>query len=147
MKNLFEEPVYHEIRERLEKLSESSERLWGKMTHGQMLHHCQGPFNILLGKDDYGMKTNWLAILIFKKSLYNDKPWRKNLPTAKFLKETEPRDFASEKKKLIALLEEFHSQRNREEWPEHPGFGKFTKQQYGQMQYKHLDHHLRQFGV
>ena len=147
MKNLFEEPVYNEIRERLDKLSESSERQWGKMTHGQMLHHCQGPFNIILGKNDYGMKTNWLAILIFKKSLYNDKLWKKNLPTAKFLKETEPRDFTTEKKQLETLLDELHSQREREHWPDHPGFGKFTKQQYGQMQYKHLDHHLRQFGV
>ncbi|MEZ4778973.1 MAG: DUF1569 domain-containing protein [Flavobacteriaceae bacterium] len=147
MKNLFEEAVYIEVRKRLDKLTENSERLWGKMTHGQMLHHCQGPFNIILEKNDYGMKPNWLAKVIFKKSLYNDKPWRKNLPTAKFLKETEPRDFVTEKRNLETLLDEFHSQREREEWPEHPGFGKFTKQQYGQMQYKHLDHHLRQFGV
>ena len=147
MKNLFEEPVYNEIRERLNNLTEDRERLWGKMTHGQMLHHCQGPFNIILEKNDYGMKTNWLAILLFKKSLYNDKLWKKNLPTASFLKETEPRDFITEKKHLETLLEEFHSQSERQDWPVHPGFGKFTKQQYGQMQYKHLDHHFRQFGV
>lgn len=101
----------------------------------------------MLGKDDYGMKPSLFAKIFFKKSLYNDKPWRKNLPTAKFLKETEPRDFAKEKANLDRLLDEFHTQIDREDWPEHPGFGKFTKQQYGQMQFKHLDHHLRQFGV
>ncbi|MEZ4858251.1 MAG: DUF1569 domain-containing protein [Flavobacteriaceae bacterium] len=147
MKSLFDESVYNEIRTRINNLNENSERQWGKMTHGQMMHHCQGPFNIMLGKNDYGMKPNWLAKVLFKKSLYNDKPWRKNLPTAKFLKETEPRDFSTEKKKLEALLDEFHSQRERNDWPDHPGFGHFTKQQYGQMQFKHLDHHLRQFGV
>ena len=147
MKNLFEESVYNEIRERLYNLNENSERQWGKMTHGQMMHHCQGPFNIMLGKNDYGMKPNWLAKVFFKKSLYNDKLWRKNLPTASFLRETEPRDFHEEKKNLEGLLDEFNSQRDRDDWPEHPGFGYFTKEQYGQMQYKHLDHHLRQFGV
>ncbi len=147
MKSLFDESAYNEIRTRINKLNETSERNWGKMSVGQMLHHCQGPFNIMLGKNDYGMKPNWLAKVFFKKSLYNDKLWRKNLPTARFLKETEPRDFSAEKQKLEALLDEFNAQRDRDDWPDHPGFGHFTKQQYGQMQYKHLDHHLRQFGV
>jgi hypothetical protein len=79
--------------------------------------------------------------------LYNDSPFRKNLPTAKFLKELEPKDFNVEKAALISLLDEFESKKEQEEWKAHPGFGYFTKQQWGQMQYKHLDHHLRQFGV
>ena len=117
------------------------------MSVGQMLNHCQGPLNIILEKEDYRLKPNFLAKLFFKKMLYNDTPFRKNLPTAKFLKESEPKDFSTEKKKLTTLLEEFESQSNREEWKPHPGFGYFTKQQWGQMQYKHLDHHFRQFGV
>jgi len=147
MKNLFNEAAYQEIRDRMNNLNENSERQWGKMTHGQMMRHCQGPFNIMLGKNDYGMKPNWFAKVFLKKSLYSDKLWRKNLPTAKFLKETEPRDFTAEKKKLEELLDEFHSQSGRESWPDHPGFGYFTNEQWGKMQYKHLDHHLRQFGV
>ena len=45
------------------------------------------------------------------------------------------------------LIESFYNLKDRNEWNPHPMFGKFTKQQWGQMQYKHLDHHLRQFGV
>ena len=147
MKSLFDQEAIAEIRQRLDNLSEDSQRQWGKMTPGQMLHHCQGPFNIMLGKNDYGMKPNWLAQLLFKKSLYNDKPWRKNLPTAKFLRETEPRDFNDSKEGLLSLLTAFEGERDRSDWAPHPAFGKFTKQQWGQMQYKHLDHHLRQFGI
>lgn len=147
MKSLFEVGTYSETRSRIENLSESSEKHWGKMTVGQMLHHCQGTFNIMLEKEDYGLKPNLLAKLFFKRMLYNDTPYRKNLPTAKFLKEPEPRDFNSEKMKLVTLLDEFEGQKDRKEWKPHPGFGYFTKQQWGQMQYKHLDHHLRQFGV
>jgi hypothetical protein len=147
MKSLFEAETLSETRNRLNSLSENSEKQWGKMTHGQMLHHCQGPFNIMLGKDDYGMKPNFFAKLLFKKMLYNDTLFRKNMPTAKFLKESESRNFNVEKNNLTALLDEFESQTERDEWKPHPGFGYFTKQQWGQMQYKHLDHHLRQFGV
>lgn len=147
MKSLFDAEALSETRNRLNNLSESSEKQWGKMTAGQMLHHCQGPFNIMLEKEDYGLKPNFLAKLFFKKMFYNDTPYRKNLPTAKFLKESEPKDFNNEKQKLSALLDEFESQKAKEEWKAHPGFGYFTKQQWGQMQYKHLDHHFRQFGV
>lgn len=147
MKSLFDAETYSETKNRLDILSETSEKQWGKMTAGQMLHHCQGPFNIMLEKKDYGLKPNFIAKLFFKKMFYNDKPYRKNLPTAKFLKESEPRDFYTEKKNLETLLIEFESQKEREEWKPHPGFGYFTKQQWGQMQYKHLDHHFRQFGV
>lgn len=147
MKSLFDAEAYSEIRNRLNDLSESSERQWGKMTHGQMVHHCQGPLNILLEKNDYGLKPNWLAKVFFKKSLYSDKQWRKGLPTAKFLKETQERDFTLEKQKLESLLDELGSQRHRTDWKPHPGFGHFTKEQWGKSAYKHLDHHLRQFGV
>jgi len=103
MKSLFDAETYSETKNRLDILSETSEKQWGKMTAGQMLHHCQGPFNIMLEKKDYGLKPNFIAKLFFKKMFYNDKPYRKNLPTAKFLKESEPRDFYTEKKNLKTL--------------------------------------------
>ena len=147
MKSLFDNETYFRTLARLHILEENSQKQWGKMSVGQMLHHCQGTFNIMLEKDDYGLKPNFLAKLFFKKMLYNDTPYRKNLPTAKFLKEYDPKNFEIEKKKLLALLKEFNDNSEKEEWKPHPGFGYFTKQQWGQMQYKHLDHHLKQFGV
>ena len=147
MKSLFEPEAFSEIKNRLANLSEKTERQWGKMTPAQMAHHCQSPLNIMLEKVDYGFKPNWLAKLFFKKSLYSDKPWRKNLPTPKQFRETEQRDFTAEKQHLEALIDELGSQRERNDWKPHPDFGYFTKEQYGEMQYKHLDHHFRQFGI
>ncbi len=79
--------------------------------------------------------------------MYSDKPWKKNLPTMKQFKETTPRDFEIERKKLNELLDELESQRERNNWKAHPTFGEMTKEQWGKMQYKHLDHHLRQFNA
>ena len=147
MKSLFDQNTFTEIEERLEKLTADRPAKWGKMNVGQMVWHCQSPLNIMLKKKDYGIKPNWLAKLFFKKSLYNDKPWGKGLPTAKFLKTKDPKDFEQEKEVLKALLNEVKDNRTKENWGTHPGFGYFTDQQWGQMQYKHLDHHFRQFGI
>ena len=147
MKSIFDPQVYSEVKNRVNNLSENSVGQWGKMDVGQMLHHCQGPLNIVLEKNDYSLKPNWFLSLLFKKSFYNDKPWRKNLPTIKAFKILEAKDFSSEKAKLISLVDEVHQQRDRTDWRPHPAFGEFTAEQWGKMTFKHLDHHLTQFGV
>ncbi|MEM5565323.1 DUF1569 domain-containing protein [Psychroserpens sp. AS72] len=147
MKSLFTLEAHDEIMKRLNNLDENSVANWGKMDVSQMLWHCQGPINIQLEKNNYGLKPSWFAKVFFKKSLYNDKPWRKGLPTAKFLKTNDTKDFSSEKEQLTTLIDEAFSHRDKSEWNPHPAFGYFTAQQWGEMQYKHLDHHLKQFGV
>lgn len=147
MKSLFELQTLTEIEQRLENLNKDSQRQWGKMTPAQMLSHCQTSLNIMLKRKDYGLKPMWLVSLLFKKSLYNDKPWKKNLPTAKSLKRTEDKNYDIEMEKLVELLSALKEQREQEDWGSHPSFGKLTKEQWGKMLYKHLDHHLRQFGA
>ena len=150
MKSLFSTEAYEEIVSRLNSLSDNSERQWGKMEIGQMLYHCQFPLKLALRKQSVKGKTNTMLKVMgvfFKKSLYNDKPWRHGLPTAKGLKVVEKKDFSQEKEVLLGLVKDFHEEKNRKSWDPHPVFGSFTHEQWGQMQYKHLDHHLRQFGV
>ena len=83
----------------------------------------------------------------FKGMMYNDKPWKQNLPTAKEFIVTNTKEFEKEKTQLISLLEEFNQKNENKALPPHPIFGSFTNEQWGKMQYKHLDHHLRQFGA
>ncbi len=146
MKSLFDEEALSEIKQRLNTLNANSERKWGKMNVGQMAYHCQQPLNLALGKGNIKKQFFPLAFL-FKKSLYNDRPYKQNLPTASSFKVTENKDFAAEKVILEKIIDEFHSKKNQEKWEPHPVFGKFTPAEWGQMQYKHLDHHLKQFGV
>lgn len=147
IRSIFEPEVYAEVKQRLDAITEDSERKWGKMTPAQMMHHCQAPLNIMLSKNDYGLKPNWFAKVLFKKSLYNDKLWRKNLPTARAMKEVDDRNFETEKANLKSLIEEVGENLDKQNWGKHPAFGHFTDEQWGRMQYKHLDHHFRQFGV
>ena len=147
MQSIFNTEAYKEIKLRLGQLNETATPNWGKMNVGQMVWHCQGPLNIILEKKDYGLKPNWLLKTFFKKSLYNDKAWRKGLPTVPVFKANENKNFIKEKNALELLLDELYNSRARNDWKAHPSFGIFTKDQWGQMQYKHLDHHLKQFGV
>jgi hypothetical protein len=133
--------------QRIASLKETSNPLWGKMSVGQMLWHCQLPVKIATENRAYHGKGNPLVRWLFKKSMYNDSPWRKNLPTVPAMKAREPKDFAIEKDKLLGLLKDLYQVKDREDWNPHPVFGAYTSMQWGQMQYKHLDHHLRQFGV
>ncbi len=147
MKSIFEEETYNEIITRVNKLNENSIPKWGKMTVAQMVWHCQIPLKVAIKNKATNKKGNLLIHWFFKKSLFNDKPWRKNLPTSSFARAKEEKDFNSEFVTLQKLIHDVYGVRSRKEWNPHPLFGTFTPQQWGQMQYKHLDHHLHQFGV
>jgi hypothetical protein len=149
MKSLFEEEAYQEVLGRLHNLTAESNPLWGKMNAGQMLRHCQFPLETALGKKTLDKPNFFMKLIMksFKTSMYNDKAWKKNMPTPRPFQVTDQRDFVKEQQDLEALVAEFHHTKDHKEREPHPAFGHFTYDQWGQMQYKHLDHHLRQFGV
>ncbi|MEP2935806.1 MAG: DUF1569 domain-containing protein [Gilvibacter sp.] len=146
MQSLLNEEGYHQIKNRLNAIKPENDRLWGKMEAPQMFKHCQYPLITGLNTEPVKPKVGLMA-MIFKKSMYSDKLWRKNMPTPKKLQIRDDRNFDSEKQKLSDLIDAFHARKTDEHWEPHPMFGTFTKEQWGQMQYKHLDHHFRQFGV
>ncbi|UAY52150.1 DUF1569 domain-containing protein [Ferruginibacter albus] len=149
MKSLFDNSTYTEIKERLNKLSEQSPRQWGKMDVAQMMAHCIEAFKIPLSDLAYPRMILGRVIgFMFKSQLYNDKVWKQGLPTSPDFIIKDQRNFTEEKQQLITLVDKFYSAGPMKAGNHpHPFFGKFTKEQWGQMMYKHLDHHLRQFGV
>jgi hypothetical protein len=147
MKSLFEPAACAEILERLSKLEEGMSPKWGKMSVGQMAWHCQVPLKVGIENRPPKKKPNPLITLLFKKSMYSDAPWRKNLPTSPLAKAGEPKELGAELPELKKRVEQFHNLKDRKDWNPHPIFGVLTRDQWGQMQYKHLDHHLSQFGV
>ena len=149
MKSLFSEDTLTEINSRIASISQEQQPKWGQMNASQMLKHCQFPLEVALGRLPLE-KPNVIKrtlFSLFKSSLYNDKPWKKSLPTAKEFIVTQDSDFDKEKALLIKDIQEFYAKKEQTEWPPHPMFGYFTRDQWGQMQYKHLDHHLTQFGA
>ena len=147
VKNLFDPTVKIEIIDRINKLTSQSERLWGKMDAAQMLAHVQVPIGVAFGTTT--VKGNWLMKLIlplFKKNLYDEKPWKQGLSTDKtFIMTGQSKDFEKEKTALLDMVSRFSEPTMINE--KHPVFGKLTKEQWSKATWKHLDHHLKQFGV
>ncbi len=146
VKNLFDAAVKQELIGRINALTAETRAQWGAMNVSQMLAHCQMPLGVATGK--HKLKRNFFLSLIgpfFKKQLFNDKPFKRNLPTDKSFIIADPEAFEKEKQKLISMINSFSETAMSGE--PHPFFGKLSKEEWSRGTWKHIDHHLQQFGV
>jgi hypothetical protein len=147
IKNLFDGDVKTEIVNRINKLTSQSQAKWGKMNVAQMLSHLQLPITIAYGT--HQPKGSFLLRLLgplFKSKLWDDKPYKQGLPTdPTFVMTGAEKDFEKEKQILLDMVNRFSEATVVGE--RHPIFGKLTKENWSKATWKHLDHHLRQFGV
>lgn len=147
MKSLFNDTERNEIINRISQIDQNSERLWGKMTAAQMLVHCQAPIKVGLG--ELKLSSNLIFMIlgpIVKKKLMKEEPFEKHLPTHKdFVVKFDP-TLETEKQKLIDLVNRLNEKKDQLA-TKHPIFGKMSTAEWDALNWKHLDHHLRQFGV
>lgn len=149
MKTIFEKDNYDEVIERIDRLTPNAERQWGKMTPTQMMEHCARALEMASGKKAVkqmfiGKAIGW----IFKPGFLGEKPMPRNAPTGAWLKIEDDPEFESTREKLKRSMTEFHDLgESGTDGNVHGFFGRLTGKQWGETQYKHLDHHLRQFGV
>lgn len=150
MKSLFDDHAKDEILNRVNQLNKESNPKWGTMTVSQMLKHCQWPLEVSMGKKELNTNIGFMkkkVFKLFKSSLYNDKLWKPGIPTAPEYVVKDEYGFIEEKENLENNVKAFSKLRDKTDWKEHVFFGKLTPEQWGKSQYKHIDHHLRQFGV
>lgn len=149
MKSLFEPEVTREIVDRINRLTAGTRPLWGKMRVEQMLAHMQPPLRVALGEEK--LKKGLMGFLfgrIAKKQLVKESPFKKNLPTAPSFIVKEEKNFEEEKSRVIDLVQRFAKEPTEKlDTRVHPFFGKLTADEWNILHWKHLDHHLRQFGV
>lgn len=150
MKNIFTPEVTQEIVDRIHMLTPQTQRQWGKMSVAQMLAHCSVTYEMIFenihpkpkGLQKFILKTFVKPIVV------GEKPYKSNNPTAPAFLIKEDKDFQKEQKRLVDYI-----QRTQQlgaahfEQKESNSFGKLTSGQWNNMLYKHLDHHLNQFGV
>lgn len=147
MKSLFNTNENQEIINRINSLTAASQAQWGKMNVAQAMAHCQVGLRNAYGQDSF--KRGLIGILfggLAKKSVTkNNKPFAQNLPTGKSFIVVDSRIFEEERAKLVELVKQFRQENIST--ATHPFFGKMTKEEWDIIQWKHLDHHLRQFGA
>ena len=147
--NLFEPVAAQEILSRLNSIKANTPAAWGTMNAAQMMAHCQATFNAYFTEEK--VKRGLVSFLfgkIAKKKLFSDKPWPQGLPTAKSFVVKDERVFLVEKEKLTACIKHFAEEGYTVITERvHPFFGRMSSQEWATLGYKHLDHHLRQFGA
>ena len=148
MGSLRQDPSKAAILERIEALRADSTARWGKMNCAQMLSHCRKPFELALGELE--MKRALVGKLLGgwakKKYVVGDAPFGQNAPTDPKFRVADERDFEREKQGLLELLGRFAEEGVLTRGP-HPFFGPLSAEEWDRLLWKHLDHHLRQFGA
>jgi Protein of unknown function (DUF1569) len=150
MKNIFAPQTVRELVARLEQLTPDTPAEWGKMSVAQMLAHCNVTYEMVY--DDIHPKPNvfkrFLLTMLVKNTVVNEKPYKRNSPTAAEFIIKSDKDFAAERARLITHLEQTQQlgEAHFDGKMSH-SFGKLSKTEWNNLFYKHLDHHLTQFGV
>jgi hypothetical protein len=148
MKNLFDATTAEEVKQRIARLRPDSPRQWGTMSPGQAAAHCSAGLELATGERKPPRKAlgSVLGWIIKPMVLGNDSPMRRNAPT--MIAVEDDRNLDVEREQLRSLVDRFVAA-GPEECTTHPHsfFGRLTPMEWAILMYKHLDHHLRQFGV
>lgn len=148
--NIFSKEVTSQIIDRINQLLPSSQPKWGKMNVAQMLAHCNVIYEITF--ENIHPKPSrfkkFILKLLVKKGVVNDVPYKQNSPTAPVFKVASQQNFEKERERLITYLNKtVELGENYFDGRDYPNFGVLNKQEWSNMFYKHLNHHLTQFGV
>jgi Protein of unknown function (DUF1569) len=149
LKNIFDKTVTNEILNRIDKLTPSTQPLWGTMSVDKMLAHCNVSYEMAF--ENIHKKPNaimkFILKLMVKNTVVNEVPYKKNSSTAPAFVIKDGKNFEAEKVRLKAYITKTQELgATHFEGKESHSFGALTSTEWNNMFYKHLDHHLRQFG-
>jgi hypothetical protein len=148
--NIFSADVSNKMMERINNLKPTTAAQWGKMNVAQMLAHCNVTYEMVF--ENIHPKPNafikFILKAIVKKKVVTEVPYTHNGKTAPQFIIKDNKNFDTEKQRLLSyitktqLLGESHFNNK-----ESHSFGVLSTIEWSNMFYKHLDHHLTQFGV
>jgi hypothetical protein len=148
--NIFTKLVADGVIQRINNLTASTQGHWGKMAVAQMLAHCCVSYEMLY--EDKHPRPNaivrFMLKMFVKNAVVNEVPYPKNGRTAPAFIINDDRNFEVEKNRLIGFIKRTQELGEAHfDGKESHSFGNLTKTEWNNLFYKHLDHHLTQFGV
>ena len=148
MQNLFDPADRASIERRVMALQASSARQWGTMNPAQAMAHCVVGLEMACGDRPKKQALLGRVITPFIRSfVLGEAPMRKNAPTGPEFVIADERNLATEQQRVTALVDRFCQRGpSAAATAVHRFFGRLSGEEWGRLMYKHLDHHLRQFG-
>jgi Protein of unknown function (DUF1569) len=146
---LAEPAVLALCRRRIQRLDPNARAKWGRMTAPQMICHLNDAFRCCTGEKYASPATGILQRTFIKwVALRTPLKWPPGVPTRPEIEQgrggTPPADWESDRAELLALMSAFADRRT---FGVHPAFGQMSQRDWLIWGYRHVDHHLRQFGV
>ncbi|MBL0180903.1 MAG: DUF1569 domain-containing protein [Chitinophagaceae bacterium] len=139
---------------RVKTLSADAVAKWGKMNGQQMVEHVTAFFNVSVEKIKFPLVTPVEHLPKFKEFLLSDKQFRENTKAPVDVIGEEPLPLRYENMeqavdKLAASVTNFeiYFKDNQDRKTMHPVFGELNFEEWVLLHYKHVTHHLRQFGL
>ena len=148
MRSILNKGDRKEIDGRVRSLSVSSTGRWGTMDVTAMLQHLRLSARMTLGELPVpSAKKRVFQVFPLKHLILYVFPFPKGAPTAPELKPSVAASLEEERAAVLELLERIGTGPREGAGPDHPLFGRLTWREWGVATYKHVDHHLRQFGA
>jgi oxepin-CoA hydrolase/3-oxo-5,6-dehydrosuberyl-CoA semialdehyde dehydrogenase len=127
---------------------------WGKMNAQQTVEHLSGFFYVSAGKIKFDLVTPVEHLPKYKGFLLSDKEFRENTkaPLNVIGEEAQPLRYANMEEALeklsasIAAFEDYFKD-DPLKITLHPVFGELNFEEWVLLHYKHVRHHLKQFGL
>ena len=150
MKSVRDEKCRADLIERIGKLTSGAAPVWGKMNVDQMLSHLvqSGELPFVATCAD---RSNFMSRNVIKPLVLYVLPMPKEVKTSADMDQQQdgrrPLGFDVDKAKVITLINKLGKLPDDEDCLPHPFFGKLSVKHWSMISYKHIDHHLRQFGA
>ncbi len=147
--NIFNQNVADQVIGRINNLKPTTQPQWGKMNATQVLAHCNVTYEMAFENKH---KPNFVMAIMLKafvkKVVVTEVPYKKSSQTAPAFIIKDDRNFEKEKNRLIGYINKgVEMGENSFEGKVSHSFGVLSKTEWNNMFYKHIDHHLVQFGV
>lgn len=146
MQSVWDAAVRKELLDRFALVKHDQKPRWGKMNAGQMVAHCTDPMRAAMGELKATEKWTPFRIGILRYLVIYQLPWPKGAPTAPEFIHEGNEDLERNRKQLGEALERFAAYRSKG-LRAHAAFGKLSEKDWGCLTWRHLNHHLKQFGV
>ena len=148
MKTMWDGPCQREIRDRVARLSPEARGEWGKMSAPQVVCHLAESLKMALGDLPVTRRQMPIRYPPLKQIIVYVAPFPKSAPTAPELQVRSPGAWSADVADLQALVDRFVARGSESTpWVDHPAFGRLSRRAWGVLVYRHMDHHLRQFGA
>jgi hypothetical protein len=149
MKTLWNDASRAAIAQRIDRLTPSTQPLWGRMNAGEMVTHCTHGMRMGLGEMETRPRQTIFRYWPLKHLFVYWIPFPKKAPAPREIvtRGKDVADWPFAVAQLHASLDQFSTRDRSGPWPVHPVFGRLDGRAWGALGWRHLDHHLRQFGV